>query len=237
MPHLAMQSRIQFETDSRRSINNRGLLSYFFDYSNLGYYSILSRMQIELNNELLIGKGTRRSCYQHPDEASLCIKISTGTPNSIKQQNRECSYYRAMEKRAVDFRHLARYEGTIETNLGPGHLYECIKDHDGSYSRSLNHYLRNHQNQQEDLMLKFSRLEGYLLDYGILFYDLNSGNIICQKDAQGELRLVMIDGIGEVISFTFLNAFKFYRDRTIKRRWLRVANHIQKKLNRSTFGS
>ena len=94
-------------------------------------------MQIELNNELLIGKGTRRSCYQHPDDASLCIKISTGTPNGIKQQNRESHYYRAMEKRGVDFRHLARYEGSIETNLGTGHLYECIKDHDGSYSKSI----------------------------------------------------------------------------------------------------
>ena len=194
-------------------------------------------MQIELNNELLIGKGTRRSCYQHPNDASLCIKISTGTPNSIKQQDRECGYYLAMEKRAVDFRHLARYEGPIETNLGTGHLYECIIDHDGSYSKSLNHYLRNYKNQQEDLMQKFSSLEGYLLDSGILFYDLNSGNIICQKDAQGELRLVMIDGIGEVISFTFLNAFKFYRDRTIKRRWLRVVNQVKKKLQSAKFRS
>ena len=194
-------------------------------------------MQIELNNELLIGKGTRRSCYQHPNDASLCIKISTGTPNSIKQQDRESGYYRALEKRGVDFRHLARYEGPIETNLGTGHLYECIIDHDGSYSKSLNHYLKNYKDQRDALMLKFSNLEGYLLDYGILFYDLNSGNIICQKNAQGELRLVMIDGIGEVISFTFLNVFKFYRDRTIKRRWLRVANQVKKKLHSSKFGS
>ncbi|MFT5883227.1 MAG: hypothetical protein ACI9FG_001740 [Crocinitomicaceae bacterium] len=194
-------------------------------------------MQIELNDELLIGKGTRRSCYQHPDDTSLCIKISTGTPNSIKQQDRECAYYRSMEKRSVDFGHLARYEGTIVTNRGIGYLYECIKDHDGTYSESLNHYLRKHKNQQEDLMQKFSSLEGYLLDYGILFYDLNGGNILCQKDAQDEFRLVMIDGIGEVISFTFLNFFKFHRDRTIKRRWLRVDNQVKQKLARSSFGT
>jgi hypothetical protein len=194
-------------------------------------------MQIELNNELLIGKGTRRSCYQHPNDASLCIKISTGTPNSIKQQARESHYYRALEKRGVDFRHLARYEGPIETNLGTGHLYECIIDHDGSYSKSLNHYLKTHKGQRDELMLKFSNLEGYLLDYGILFYDLNGGNIICQKDAQGELRLVMIDGIGEVISFSFLNFFKVHRDKTIKRRWQRVVNQVNKKLNSANFRS
>ena len=186
-------------------------------------------MQIELNNDLLIGRGTRRACYQHPDKASLCIKISTGTPNSIKQQARECHYYRAMEKRGVDFSHLTRYEGAIETNLGTGHLYECIKDHDGSYSKSLNHYLKRNKDQQGELILQFSKLEDYLLEHGILFYDLNGGNIICQKDAQGELRLVMIDGIGEVISFTFLNIFKFYRDKTIRRRWHRVVKSVEQK--------
>jgi len=187
-------------------------------------------MQVALNKEVLIGKGTRRSCYQHPDDDSLCIKISTGTPNSIKQQDRECHYYCTMEKRGVDFSHLARYEGSIETNLGTGHLYECIKDHDGSYSKSLNHYLRNNKAPQAELMQQFASLEGYLLDQGIIFYDLNGGNIICQKDAQAELRLVMIDGIGEVISFSFLNIFKFHRDKTIKRRWQRVVNSVQKQL-------
>ena len=189
-------------------------------------------MQIELNNELLIGKGTRRACYQHPNNPSLCVKISTGTPNSIKQQERESHYYRAMEKRGVDFRHIASYEGSIATNLGTGYLYECIKDHDYSYSKSLNLYLKKHTDQQEELMQQFSNLEEYLLDYGIIFYDLNGDNIICQKDAQGGLRLVMIDGIGEVISLTFLNIFKFHRDKTIKRRWQRVVNHVQKQLTR-----
>lgn len=189
-------------------------------------------MQIELNDKLLIGKGTRRSCYQHPSDASMCIKISTGTPNSIKQQARETHYYRAMEKRGVDFSHLARYEGAVETNLGTGYLYECIKDNDGSYSKSLTHHLRKNKVGQAELMLQFSDLEDYLLEQGILFYDLNGGNIICQKDANDKLRLVMIDGIGEVISFTFLNIFKFHRDRTIKRRWLRVVKSVQAALNR-----
>jgi hypothetical protein len=134
-----------------------------------------------------------------------------------------------MEKRGVDFSHLTRYEGAIETNLGTGHLYECIKDHDGSYSKSLNHYLKRNKDQQGELILQFSKLEDYLLEHGILFYDLNGGNIICQKDAQGELRLVMIDGIGEVISFTFLNIFKFYRDNTIRRRWHRVVKSVEQK--------
>lgn len=190
-------------------------------------------MQIELNDSLLIGKGSRRTCYQHPGDPLLCVKISTGTPNSIKQQERESKYYRTMEKRGVDFRHLTYYAGSIETNLGTGHLYECIKDHDNSYSKSLHHYLKL-DHQQEELMLQFSRLKSYLLDYGILFYDLNAGNIICQKDERGEIRLVMIDGIGEVISFSFLNIFKFYRDRTIKRRWLRVVSRVKKKLARQT---
>ncbi|PQJ27672.1 YrbL family protein [Rubritalea profundi] len=190
-------------------------------------------MKIELNDDLLIARGTRRACYQHPDEASLCIKISTGTPNSIKQQARECHYYRAMDKRGVDFSHLTRYEGAIETNLGTGHLYECIKDHDDTYSKSLTHYLKKNNGQQKELMLQFSNLEDYLLKHGILFYDLNGGNIICKKDPQGKLRLVMIDGIGEVISFTFLNIFKFHRDKTIRRRWQRVVKNVELSLTRS----
>lgn len=187
-------------------------------------------MKLELDQELLIGTGTMRSCYQHPNNSSLCIKISTGTPNSIRQQNRESQYYRAMEKRGVDFRHLAHYEGVVETNLGTGHIYECIKDHDGAFSKSLNYYLNKHKSQQADLMSKFSKLEGYLLDNGILFNDLSGLNIICQKDELGELTLMIIDGVGEVIIFTFLNAFKFHRNRTIRRRWQRVINKVNKQL-------
>ena len=157
-------------------------------------------MQIELNDDLLIGRGTRRACYQHPDEASLCIKISTGTPNSVKQQARGVlllsrarknvesilAISHGMKERSKPTSELDISTSASKTTMVPTQRVSIttLKE---TKTRSL------YSNSLNSKTTYSNTVSSFMISMG--------GNIICQKDAQGELRLVMIDGIGEVISF------------------------------------
>lgn len=183
---------------------------------------------INLDDEaLFIGAGTRRSCYHHPDDPNLCIKISP--KGEGRQQNRESRYYRGMVRRNCSFEHLSRYHGTVETSRGLGHVYDLVLDHDGTVSKPLRHYLIEEDPSKEELIRLIINLKEYYIKEQIMFYDMNGNNILCQKNEDGTLHLVTIDGIGEVTVLGFLNLFPSYFLRTFNRRWIRVVRRFNKR--------
>src|SRR5690606_642053 len=59
---------------------------------------------LDLSNAVMIGSGTERDCYQHPNNPNLCIKVNNGKvlPNKkqrAKQNQIEYSYYLRLQKR------------------------------------------------------------------------------------------------------------------------------------------
>lgn len=51
--------------------------------------------EINLSDNLIVGKGRDRVCYEHPNNANLCIKISI---TNDKQSKREVSYFKFLKK-------------------------------------------------------------------------------------------------------------------------------------------
>lgn len=151
---------------------------------------------INLSEDLLIGSGQERDCYLHPSNLSRCIKISVRPPKKIRraQQPRDKYYYQYLLKRDISWLHLAKFYGSIETNLGEGLVFEVPRDSNGSISNSLQHYIEKSLISQEELELHLTKLREYIYKEAILVCDLAPENILL--NIKEEKKLIIIDGIG-----------------------------------------
>ena len=168
-----------------------------------------------------IASGKERTCFRHPQDPTRIVKISTGAEDI--QSRREIAFYeQLMRRRNFDYAHLPRYYGTVETNLGRGLVLDLICDADGEISNSLLWYLQNGISlaQAERLL---AELKDYLLKNLVIFnHDLFSGNLLLQKADGREPRLIMIDGLGDVVSLPWLNRLPWHARAKIERRWERL---------------
>lgn len=176
---------------------------------------------IDLTPELICGRGSRRTCYRHPESADRCIKISTGTPASIRQERREARYMRWLEKRGYAFTHVPKYYGPEDTSLGIGHVFELVRDHGGEVSKSVMHYLHIETEFSIDLMAQLQRLRRHMRQHRLMVYDFSDCNMMWQRLAGNQRRLMLIDGVGDTSPFLFLNLHRGIHGRKLDRRWLR----------------
>ena len=152
---------------------------------------------LSLPPQLFVAEGTDRKCYRHPPDEQLCIKVLH--PDTRPRRCwRELRYYRRLQHRGVDFRHLTPYRGLVDTNLGPGAVFDLVLDDDARISRSLHHYLLNNDPDFNAWMVEeMERLQQSFYDQWIVFHDLNPTNILVKRLGYDEYRLVVINGIGQ----------------------------------------
>ncbi|MCZ4065153.1 PhoP regulatory network YrbL family protein [Oxalobacter sp. JAC-2022] len=74
----------------------------------------------------VIGQGTERTCYQHPENPARCVKIIR--KSRFKQTLREISYFGYLKRKGVPFDHLPRFYGKIEGEGFIGIEQELIRD-------------------------------------------------------------------------------------------------------------
>ena len=172
-----------------------------------------------------LAEGRERRCYLHPQDPGKVVKIPKGTETS--QTRRELDFYRGLQKRAfTDYSHLPRFYGTVETNLGQGLVIELIRDHDGQISRSLNWYIDSGFTRDE-VEAHFRRLKAYLLENLVIFnHDLTSGNMLLRKAADDTGKLVIIDGLGDVVTIPWFNRIPSHVRAKIERRWNRLVTRF-----------
>ncbi len=168
-----------------------------------------------------IAKGKERTCFLHPQDPKKIIKISIG--DDTTQSRREIDFFENLQKRGVpNYSHLPRYYGTVDTNLGRGLVLDLICDNDASISKSLQWYLENGITIAE-VESHLQVLKEYLLENLIIFnHDLYSGNLLLQKITSDSAKLVIIDGLGDVVSIPWLNHFPSHVRSKIERRWSRL---------------
>lgn len=172
-----------------------------------------------------IGAGKERTCYIHPDDPGKAIKIS-GTKTS-KQTKREIKLYKSLLKRKdIQYAHLPKFYGTVKTNLGKGFVVDLIRDYDNEISKPLLWYLK-----QGYPITKFEpyldEVKNYLINNLIIInHDLYEGNLLFQKLTKNKARLVIIDGIGDVVFIKWLNIFQSHVKSKIQRRWNYIINRL-----------
>ncbi len=176
-----------------------------------------------------IGKGKERACYIHPEDPRKAIKISMGKVN--EQTRRDIKFYRKLARRATgENRHIPKFYGLCETNLGKGIVVDLIRNYDGEISRPLNWYLAQGVPIEEfDVYLEELK-HSFLQNLIIFNHDMTIGNLLFQRSSTSSARLVAIDGLGDVVALDWLNRFPFLVRRKIRRRWARFIARVYQTL-------
>jgi len=178
---------------------------------------------IELSDKYLIDVGTNRACYEHPNDQNKCIKIVISGNN--KESKQEIKYYKYLIKKNIAWKHIARYYGLIETNLGIGEVVELIRDFDGNISKPLSYYIiKNSLIESNILESLLVNLKNYLFQEKIIVKDLNVVNIVYKKVTHDDSILVIIDGLNN--SFSIKNNINYFKVKTIKNIWKSFINSL-----------
>jgi len=184
---------------------------------------------ISINKSSFVGKGSHREVYRHPENHNLCIKVIVDGSDESRQELREKTYYKHLQKRGASFDMLPQYYGDITTDLGIGSVFDLICDHDGNVSQTLEYYLESNEMTElyyDSLEKSYLLLKDYLLKNRIITKTLAPRNIVCQRNESGIFRLYIIDNIGNLDSIPLSNYVSFLAKRKVVRRWERFECNI-----------
>lgn len=148
----------------------------------------------------LMGRGSGRLCFRHPSDESLCIKI----PGNSRGRT-ECRVeYRYM--RLIRFFHkentsdrITAFHGPICTSMGTGWVCEvATADERGKLALQLHECLTPEAfaAESECWTKAFDDFMAWCFDTAVVVRDASINNICVKRLSNGELRFVLIDGIG-----------------------------------------
>lgn len=179
---------------------------------------------IQLSDDLIIGKGRDRICYEHPTIKEQCIKTSITTH---KQSRREVRYFSFLEKRKTDLSQVSKFLGKVQTNNGTGFCFELIRESNGKVSPTLREALEQRLISLKDVQHQLILLKEYLIMNEICVRDISPSNIIYQTTSRN-INLIIIDGI----SNPNLNPFTIRRPKLISAAIGKAWKSLEKKLTR-----
>tara|TARA_B100000989_G_scaffold297889_1_gene285128 strand:- start:466 stop:1101 length:636 start_codon:yes stop_codon:yes gene_type:complete len=180
-------------------------------------------------------EGGNRVCYIHPDNKSLCLKISKS--EVVKKMRSNAPWYkklrsersfddnyreeRAYQQRAIKenpqkiWKHLAKWYEFVETSKGLASCTELITNND-KVAFNLEEYLFNKGRTTEiDEALK--EFEIFLKETKLLTKNIIPHNLAVKEDDYG-LTLKIIDGLGCMSFIPLPEISNAFANRYIKRR-------------------
>lgn len=173
---------------------------------------------VSLDDGLLLGEGTKRKCFMHPEDSGICIKIVS--ERGRRSAVREIRYLKKLHQRGKSLAHIADFRGTIQTNLGVGDLYEIVRDFDGKVSKNIGYYLNlGDQGMTSKIVSAIEDLRVYLSQNLILFSDVRSDNLLVKRYSDGTVKLIIIDGIGDNNQIQIVDYFRPLVLRRCIRKW------------------
>ncbi|MBA6411526.1 hypothetical protein H2508_00130 [Parahaliea sp. F7430] len=176
---------------------------------------------LSLDNAIVLGKGLHRICFQHPNDAALCVKIVYN--GNLQESEREQTYYQILQRRLKDWSLIPRFHGTRLTSKGMGAIFDRIHDSDGSTSKTLQHYLDDNNlshGEQDEILQSLERLYRYQLDNAVVSMNLKPANIAYQKTSTGN-HCVIIDNLGNSDWIPLATHCAPFARLKIKRKWQR----------------
>ena len=126
----------------------------------------------------------------------------------------------------MDEKHIPKFYGLCETNLGQGIVVDLIRNYDGEVSRPLNWYLAQGCPIEEFEPYLDELKQSFLQNLIIFNHDMTIGNLLVQKLSMRKTQLVAIDGLGDVTILDWLDFFPLLARRKIHRRWARFIARV-----------
>jgi hypothetical protein len=190
---------------------------------------------ISLEEVKPFAEGGNRVCYIHPNNKSLCLKISK--PEVVKKMRSNAPWYKklrskrsfddnyreesAYQQRAIKenpqkiWRHLAKWYEFVETSKGLASCTELITNND-KVALNLEEYLfSNGRTSEIDKALK--EFEMFLKETKLLTKNIIPHNLAVKEDDFG-LKLKIIDGLGCMSFIPLPEISNAFANRYIKRR-------------------
>ena len=190
---------------------------------------------ISLEEVKQFAEGGNRVCYIHPNNKSMCLKISK--PEVVKKMRSNAPWYKklrsersfddnyreesAYHQRAIKenpqkiWRHLAKWYEFVETSKGLASCTELITNND-KVALNLEEYLFSKGRTSEiDKALK--EFEIFLKETKLLTKNIIPHNLAV-KENDSELTLKIIDGLGCMSFIPLPEISNTFADRYIKRR-------------------
>lgn len=191
---------------------------------------------IVLENDLLIGKGSGRACYIHPNDDTKVIKVIYSKEGENNSQNEiDYKYINYLKKLNKNLSHIALCYEYVNTNLGDGLIFDRVLNYDKTPVKSFRYFIAKKLINLDTQKKLLDELNRYLKKEEILFIDNSSTNILCQEVEKGKYKLVIIDGLGaKRVGFKFwlyLNSKLYIKYKIIKqwRKFIRSYNNDLKR--------
>ncbi|MCE3026575.1 YrbL family protein [Salinicola sp. DM10] len=169
-----------------------------------------------------LAHGNDRAVYRHPAEAGRCIKVPRFPDRGSQQNEREKSYFEGLKRRGVrDWRYVPEYFGTVTTDLGEGLVFGLVTDADGSLSLNIRQFQQHGDADwltTQAFVDELERLYHYLRDNWIVPSDINDRNVVCQRRADGSIRLWLIDGVSNPDFMPLANIWPWFARQKVDRR-------------------
>lgn len=182
---------------------------------------------IDLSDAHLLGKGSSRECYVHPEDDSKCVKVTYSANRGITLE--EMKHYRRYVRRGISWDMMARAYGFVSTSRGVGAVFSLARDYDGEISKSLDFYLQpGHESllSEWDLRSAMVVFRSYLQRERIIVRELKADNLIYQRLGPAIGRLILIDGVGNNEFLPVANYSVLFARRSLKKRWKKFEDSL-----------
>ena len=174
---------------------------------------------VDLQGARLIGKGSSRLCFEHPEDKTKCIKVVYTRKSSIIPE--ELKYYRFHEKRRISWEMMARNYGTVETSEGEGAVFSLARDYDGGVSKTLGYYFSSKDAMPPAVLVcrSLAAFRDYLLRERIIVRELKADNLVFMRLDRESARIVLVDGVGNNEFLPIANYSNLFAKRTLSKKW------------------
>jgi hypothetical protein len=189
--------------------------------------------------------GGTRYCFQHPEHRDRCIKVlrpdRTGAARKmlrrdfkrflparfLDDQRKEIRAYTELEPKgsARLWRHVPRYYGTVDTDMGIGIVTQLMRNDDGSWPQNLEQLLP--EGLTAPLQQGIDEFVAAVRDLRILSRDLLPHNIIAVREARDRWRVMLVDGIGNSELLPLSSHLGFFADRKTARKIARFRQRCE----------
>ena len=192
-------------------------------------YRFMGNDALVLDESLFLGKGSKRICYRHPEDASKCIKIDLNEKRKVTPK--ELKYYQRYARKGIRFDLIAPYYGEVMTNGGKGYMFGLAYDYNGKISKNIKYYLKTCRNEQvlDSLFLGLLGLKKFMVSYGIMVMELGYENMIYQQITPYSGNVIFIDGIGNNQFLPSANYLRIHARRVIRRKWFKFEKRLMDK--------
>ena len=184
---------------------------------------------IELKPETMIGKGLHRECYAHPDNPNRCIKVVV--LRGEEETRREQAYYKFLQKRQITWEMLPKFYGVEATSMGPGAVFDLIRDADGEVGKTFEYYFESAELTEKNLiglLTSLQALKTYLFSQNIITMSIKPKNIIYQRQDERSGVAVIIDNIGNSDAIPLASYCRTFGKIKMTRKWNKFIALLQK---------